>query len=276
MTKIDRHSRVTPARAARLIGVPVKDWPGRCHEIAGLCLSAGLVEGMLRYGMWAGPIAPDAPVFGGRGSLTHHGWVELDGVDLDVCSFCGCLEEEHAISGFVLSCENDGCDCPDFQSGPSGPVVFDPTRWVFENDKPYIFEGVDREGYYDLAGDRLRLSMLRPYPTHPQPWNSEAFDEERVLEVEPKAWAHLACVISSHDGPDVSRAPSLPLRGWVWIANLPLALLGPYAGSVYQALDQAGLGAFVPLDNREVALGDGFYGQRKACDRRIIEKGKKK
>ena len=85
-----------------LIGIPVSQWPGRCHEIADLCVRRGAVQGHLRYGHYLGLVGQ-----GYSGRVQHdalgfsrHGWVEL----------------------------------------PEGRV-WDPTRWVFEDVAPYVYIG---------------------------------------------------------------------------------------------------------------------------------------
>jgi len=67
--------KLTAQQVAKAIKIPVKKWPGRCHEIACAMLKAGLVEGKDRYGHYFGPIADDCEKFGGR-AFTHHGWIE--------------------------------------------------------------------------------------------------------------------------------------------------------------------------------------------------------
>lgn len=66
---------VKPAAVARAIGIPVNQWPGRCHEIADACLKAKIVRGRLCYGHFIGGIAKTG-YFAGR-PLAHHGWIEL-------------------------------------------------------------------------------------------------------------------------------------------------------------------------------------------------------
>ena len=39
-----------------------------------------------------------------------------------------------------------------------------------------------------------------------------------------------------------------------WVANLPLSYLGEYAKEIYQALVDAGMSVWIPLDNRNLVL----------------------
>ena len=269
-----------PEKVAAIIGVPVEKWPGRCHEIAGLCLAAGLVEGTLRYGLYSGPISKKS-IFAGRGR-THHGWVEVSAgdeaddplaCDYAECRTCGHIADEHAKGGFFSECEVKGCECADYDPPPKGPHIFDPTRWVFEAREPYIFNRKDTHGYYDMAGDKQRLAMLRPYPSAEE--NPGGVKLALKLALANEHAGYLCVVISLRGGPKQpprdrkTGALVLTVAQAAWIANLPLALLGPHARAVYEALDAADLAAFVPIDNREVVMGDGFYGHRKATEARI-------
>jgi len=71
----------SPKRIAKKIGIPVLDWPGKCHQIARLLLKHNIVKGTLCYGHYHGYIHPNSP-FGGR-SFTHHGWIESAGLVID-------------------------------------------------------------------------------------------------------------------------------------------------------------------------------------------------
>jgi hypothetical protein len=270
--------KLDPHDVAKLIGVPVEQWPGRCHEIAGLCLAAGVTEGTLRYGLWRGPVSKQSP-FAGRG-ITHHGWVEVEPDDFDPlltdvaeCRGCGHLKDEHA-RGFINECQR--CDCPDFDPPPHGPRIFDPTRWVFENVKPYLYDDRDTRGYYDMAGDGLRAAVQRPYPGDDEqaPHFQSRVQKLHRLALPREAAHYLAMLISMRGGPlqpkhDKKGRFVMTIMQVAWVANLPLALLGPHARTVYEALDALGHSALVPVDCREVAMGDGFYGNRKRVEARV-------
>jgi hypothetical protein len=74
-------SILTAEEAAAAIERPLKDWPGKCHEVASAIVAAGLVEGVARYGHYRGKVAESSMFFGL--SIVHHGWIELD--DGGVC-----------------------------------------------------------------------------------------------------------------------------------------------------------------------------------------------
>lgn len=98
-------------QCADAIGIPTRDWFGRCYEIAGLILDytdvidspiEGLFAGATRvYGAWTEPVNPGS-LFLVQYTAGHvqHGWLVL----------------------------------------PDGTIV-DPTRWCFEDAEPYVYIG---------------------------------------------------------------------------------------------------------------------------------------
>lgn len=66
------------------IGIPAKDWVGRCAEIADKLKKSGLeiAQGTTsHYGHWTGPIHSDSR-FAGR-KFTHHGWLQKGDTVID-------------------------------------------------------------------------------------------------------------------------------------------------------------------------------------------------
>lgn len=83
-------------------------WAGRCFEIASRIVDAGLVPGGVAvYGHWTGSIHPRSIFYDRR----HLGFVP---------------------HGWIL--RDDG-------------TVIDPTRWAFEGKRPYLFQGVEPDGF---------------------------------------------------------------------------------------------------------------------------------
>lgn len=120
---------------------------------------------------------------------------------------------------------------------PDGKI-FDPTRWVFENVQPYIWVGEDKEGYYDVAGQRLY--QLAPCP----PVNPEA--ERYSLDADQRAILGKFIPGLEGDDPDMEQL--------FWIAHLPVAHLGADAGPVYRTLAAMGLRALVPIDSWNLGI----------------------
>lgn len=122
-------SRMAPtpslAEVEQSIGIPAPQWQGRCYEIAGAIVKAGLVKGRAVYGHYRGPV-DGGSIFYAKSALgfVQHGWVVLE----------------------------DG-------------RVFDPTRWAFECRKPYLFVSPDHKGEYDEGGNRFRMDTPGPPPS---------------------------------------------------------------------------------------------------------------
>jgi hypothetical protein len=121
----------------------------------------------------------------------------------------------------------------------AGDIVIDPTRWVFENNPPYIWCDHDIYGYYDAAGDSLRQALERPAPL---------FDPtaKRVkLDIEGEVADFVYSAI---------RGETVTIDHVYWLANLSLKTLGDFAVPVYLALKHAGYRAAIPIDNYRLIL----------------------
>jgi len=192
--------RLTVAAVAKKIAVPVKEWAGNCYYIAGLMVDAGLVpQGKLRYGHWLGPVEPGT-MFSCKGPIIQHGWVEVMG-------------EGHE-------------------------VIVDPTRWVFEGKKPYIYNAPDFKGYYDRGGNGLLMSFAldRNVPEN---------DLKKAQHKLPggKTGRAMRVLLGNYHGDTVCVMQAH------YIATQPLEFLGPHATAIYKWLGARKLSALVPLDN---------------------------
>jgi hypothetical protein len=90
--------RLTIAEVERAIGLKTSEWHGNCYSIACSILRAGLVEGRPAYGHYLGPVASTGYWASRRGSKFQR-------------------------HGWIVL--NDG-------------RILDPTRWSFEDKKPYL------------------------------------------------------------------------------------------------------------------------------------------
>lgn len=124
---------------------------------------------------------------------------------------------------------------------PDGSVV-DPTRFVFEDMEPYIFEGTDDEGFYDRGGNKLRERRM----TTPPEFTEDG--EVHTMDFRDDVLTHVEGLLH-HPGPWLTSEQAL------WLANLPVSVLGAYARPIYTELQDAGLGAFIPIDNERMVLG---------------------
>jgi hypothetical protein len=137
---------------------------------------------------------------------------------------------------------------------PDGRVV-DPTRWVFEKVKPYIYCGSGKD--YDAGGQRMRMGLMQPYPAGPRDESSdsphlterqrEVRREVFQLNVDDTARAHLAELTGG-------QTSDFNLDQVFWIANLSLHLLGKHAPAIYQALVEIDQRVAIPTDNWRMAM----------------------
>lgn len=240
--KLDIH------KVADDIDFPIKDWPGKCYQVACALVDGGIVDGDAIYGHWVGPIHPKAPVFGGQNRpFTHHGWILMeDGTVVDptrwvfenakpyifigkppeddgieVCRHCEHLEEEHE-GRFFCPCTVSYCDCPDFELKKT-------ERWP-----------------YDEGGDQFRAAMAKPPPKF------DSSKKKVKLKLPPSAAAFCGSLLKD--------------KGWTseqlfWLANLPYDQFGPFVFDVYQAIEACGEGQYIPIDNLRRA--DREHGRKK-------------
>lgn len=184
-----------PAEVAQTIGLPLNQWEGHCYSIAAQMLEKNLVTGDLMYGDWIGPVA--------KGTFFH---------------------KRRARMPFV---HHGWIQLPDGR-------ICDPTRFVFEGKKPYIYVGPN--DHYDAGGNAWREANMKPPPVFNVMMNAFDFPKIHVarqyLGTPPYSWDQL-----------------------FWLANLPLRLLGEDAKRVYQALAKADEQAMVPLDNWRLVMG---------------------
>lgn len=184
------------------ISVSATLWPGRCYEIASMVVESGLVSGKAVYGHWLGPIAPGTH-FRPRGSNTR----------------------------------------PFTQHGwiRSGDQIIDPTRWVFEGVKPYLFAGKSRtHREYDEGGNALRSALSRP----PPPFDTS--EKLYRLDLPADAARHINDLLGDELGVCQKRL--------AWIANLPVQWLDQYAKEIFRAIIDAGEQAYIPFDNRLMVM----------------------
>jgi len=127
--------------------------------------------------------------------------------------------------------------------------VLDPTRWSFENKKPYIYIG-ENDGDYDEGGDFIREKMVQPCPkAQGNKVNLNISEPERVI-------------IEKLVGMDISEVGSFQLH---WLANLPYKSLDWAVGPVYDILIRHNLRAFIPIDNLRRASREGRISKDQAA-----------
>ena len=130
---------------------------------------------------------------------------------------------------------------------PDGSIV-DPTRYVFEEERPYIYQGPE-DTNYDPGGNRLREGV--PCPPH------EADETEVTLDFDDVEEANMVRDLLPSDWLADEESTFVDCNGKQahWLANRPPRLLGLAARPLFRALIKAGYRAHIPIDNQRVVLG---------------------
>jgi len=124
--------------------------------------------------------------------------------------------------------------------------VVDPTRFAFEAPgPPRVWQGYERRDEYDRGGDQVRRAFRPPRPDY-DARAQRPRRQPRFGNVDPEVREILGM------------PPLAPytMPGIFYLANLSLDELGSLARPAFAALVKAGLGAAIPVDNREAILGE--------------------
>jgi hypothetical protein len=242
----------------KAVGEPAAKWAGRCVEIASKIV--GIVKGgVVVHGDWIGAIHPKS-YFANRSSVgfVQHGWVYIEDHD----------------------------------------VIVDPTRWAFEDRKPYLFVDYIPDGTiakcrhcemlrcehdflgmnaecdnyeaeiwpYDEGGNLRRAAMMRFKPP-PLEANGDALPLK--LTAKTAKFVNALLKIKSAKTVKATREQIF------WLANLPYQVLAgsdngvKAVGEIYTAICKAGkavgeryLIEFIPIDNRAKAAREAGFKER--------------
>ena len=188
---------------AEAIGHHPKTWEGRCAHVAHLLNVHFYNEEMKeRYGLWLGPII-EGTCFSKR-PYTSHGWLE---------------------SG----------------TGSLGTLIIDPTRWVFEGKEPYIFEGFDHDGYYDLGANKVNAMFRMPCPEYDPTDKRVIISCSRALELFMKD--------------KLESPPGITDKHIFWLANIPLQEIpDKLRKEFYKFIAKVGSSCWVPTDNWQFVM----------------------
>lgn len=211
--------------------IPLKNWAGNCYGVAEAIVKSGLVRGTPVYGMWTGRIATTS-IFANRIKL---GFTHHGWITL-----------------------------------PNGKVM-DPTRWVFEDVKPYIFVGEKEYSCFDFqASDTPEVCLcghvieehkhgfFQPCTICHWPYD-EGGNETREKfrqpcpKFDPKKKAyHLTLSEKARQVVSmvVGRDSPYSIEQLLWLANAPWENLNGQAFEIYQAIEKAGGIGFIPIDNK--------------------------
>ena len=182
-------------------------WPGRCYELACALVKEKIVPGRAAYGHWYGKVVKGT-CFNPKQPFQRHGWVVVD------------------------------------DKLPGGVIIVDPTRWVFEGKKPYVYIGFADENY-DEGGNRYRMARLGG----PPPWDGD--EVHFYFDGSGDAWTHIEGLLDlSQYIEDERYSPGYLTRDQIkWLANLAPQILGEHAREVFAWISKQDFKCFIPLDN---------------------------
>ena len=148
----------------------------------------------------------------------------------------GTMFHTSALAGFV---QHGWVQLPDGQ-------ILDPTRWVFEGAKPYLYHGPN--DCYDEGGNALRMALMGGPP--------EFDPDEDIINIKPhmlatKAWVFVeerlgledALMYEGYEPGDITKEQLF------WLANQDPRKLHGHARAIYAMLEGLDMKGFVPIDN---------------------------
>jgi hypothetical protein len=200
-------------------GHPLETMKGKCSAVARSVLDAGLVQGRMVRGHYIGDVN-QASFWAKRGGLP---FIQHTWLQLE-----------------------DG-------------RIFDPTRWTFKGDEPFLWIGPGDHGDYDPGGNQFRMATRFEWPDDDESARRVRFEiSPQAIETLCDVGADLDHLLEGHDGLDYTLIKfEVSMAQAHWIANIAP---GEYQSEqdvrdVFIQLREQGLAAFVPLDNMRMVLG---------------------
>jgi len=126
--------------------------------------------------------------------------------------------------------------------------VLDPTRWAFEGKPPYLYVGPPGEEY-DEGGNLHRWATLERPPAYRA--------EDPAVPAEKMSFLGRVAMLNLLGCPPAITRPML-----VWMANLPVDLLGDMAAAIYADIIAVGQDALIPVDNLMMVARTGKRGAK--------------
>jgi len=192
------------------IDIRTGNWRGNCYAIACAIVKAKLVKGRPAYGHYTGPVSKKG-YFGNRAGLPFN---------------------RH---GWILL--DDG-------------RIMDPTRWVFENVKPYLYivrqDNNNDDNEYDEGGQTLAEQL------HPKELPPYDCDSKITLKVDLSRAAELH--IKKLGGQSLGTRVTVEQAHW--IATTSVRELGIHAKEIYKWLIKKKQRALIPIDSQTMVLGE--------------------
>lgn len=196
---------------------PAHEWEGNCYGTAYAVVETDLVRGRAVYGHFIGAVNENS-FFGRR---IHFPFIR---------------------HGWV---------------GLSDGRIFDPTRWCFEGDSPYLWLG-ENDGSYDEGGNKFRRATMRPWPVEDKAENTYLFQlgPEVTQDLEEMGAKLLT---EDRDPLDYDLVKlRLTANQVCWLANFPIPCFSSkqHAVDVFTQIVEHSLVGLIPVDNIRSILGD--------------------
>lgn len=126
--------------------------------------------------------------------------------------------------------------------------VLDPTRWEFEQRKPYIYCGPS--DYYDEGGNKFRMAMQGDEPPPFDPCDRVYHLDSDVLPT--SAWNYVERLLrlDQYYGLDDYEVGSVSSAQLFYVANIDPRKMEGHAKAIYDMLEKLYLLAAMPIDNQ--------------------------
>lgn len=126
---------------------------------------------------------------------------------------------------------------------PDNKIV-DPTRWVFDDVAPFMFETDVKDNHYDRGSNMLKEAFRTPPP--------EYNEDEKTFDVNDTRIDFIMALYLANQ--KVVR--KISVSQVVWLSSLSLMTLGSNAHDIFSWIENNGMRAFIPIDNYREIIGE--------------------
>lgn len=126
--------------------------------------------------------------------------------------------------------------------------ILDPTRWVFENVKPYLYIGPN--DHYDEGGNHFRMAIRNS----PPPWDplDNVYEVTREI-LPPEPWRFVEKLLKLDEIMAKDYTPGdVTFAQLHWLANYDPQQMEGHAEAIYEMLTHFHMEAHIPFDNRNM------------------------
>lgn len=123
-------------------------------------------------------------------------------------------------------------------------MILDPTRWSFENEKPYVAELYRPHSDYDEGGNKVRQMLRVPF-REAAAYGKPLEDSDMYVDLTEVCREHLEGL--AHQEIDWD---ALTTGGLMWLANCGYDELDLFRCELYEELSRLGVAGYIPYDNQ--------------------------